>query len=198
MVKKVDITGLQFNLLTAIKNTEKRTKNRVLIWLFLCKCGKYCEKNVSSVKSGATKSCGCLYKNRGIAQTQLALKKVKGEAGLGLLHSDMRYSSKRRGIEYLLTKAELKEITSKDCYYCGKVPHKIKKVNRAKWGKLETQEHGKYVYNPIDRIDSEKPYVYDNCVPCCSICNFMKHTLKLNDFKNHMIKILKYKNWNST
>lgn len=54
------ITGQKFGKLTALKPTDKRTKDRSIIWLCQCDCGK--EKLVSSTKliSGDLISCGCL------------------------------------------------------------------------------------------------------------------------------------------
>ena len=46
--------------------------------------------------------------------------------------------------------------------------------------------------NGIDRIDSSKGYSVDNCVPCCAKCNYAKHDLSIDDFKNHIEKIYKH------
>ncbi len=43
--------------------------------------------------------------------------------------------------------------------------------------------------NGVDRIDSKKGYVTDNCVPCCSPCNLMKFTHNLDFFISHVLKI---------
>ena len=34
----------------------------------------------------------------------------------------------------------------------------------------------------IDRIDSSKAYTSSNCVSCCKSCNFMKNTMRYDDF----------------
>lgn len=51
------------------------------------------------------------------------------------------------------------------------------------------------VYNGIDRVDNSKGYIKGNCVSCCSICNTMKLSLNLEDFKEHINKI--YKKFNT-
>lgn len=53
-----DITNKQFGKLTAIK--YEYTKNKKPYWLCRCECGKNKIIAYSSLKSGATKSCGCL------------------------------------------------------------------------------------------------------------------------------------------
>jgi hypothetical protein len=51
-------------------------------------------------------------------------------------------------------------------------------------------EHINY-HNGIDRVDNDKGYISDNCVPCCWKCNNMKNTMKQKDFINHIISIYK-------
>lgn len=45
----------------------------------------------------------------------------------------------------------------------------------------------------IDRVDSDKPYEIDNCVPCCTKCNFMKQAHSVEDFLNHVEAIYKFR-----
>ena len=58
-MKKADITGQKFNMLTAIKPTEKRCSEGIL-WLCKCDCGNECYVSAKSLRNGNTKSCGCL------------------------------------------------------------------------------------------------------------------------------------------
>ena len=51
---------------------------------------------------------------------------------------------------------------------------------------------GTYIYNGIDRIDSNIGYEPDNCVTCCVICNRMKNKYSKNAFLLHVSKITKY------
>jgi len=183
VAKKIDYTDLKFNYLTGFFDTGKKHTNGQSIWAFICDCGNVKNLPASSVKFGSIKSCGCKqHVNKGIRQTEKALKKPPGQAGLELLHSDMKYSCKKRKISYNLSIKQLKQITSQNCFYCNASPSQIKMVNRSKWGKEETQLHGKYIYNGIDRLDSNVGYIFNNCVPCCSTCNFMKHKLGLDEF----------------
>ena len=59
----VDITGKKFGRLTVLEKTEKRTKNRSIIWKCQCDCGCICEVSRDSLMQG-TKSCGCLQKEK--------------------------------------------------------------------------------------------------------------------------------------
>jgi hypothetical protein len=39
-----------------------------------------------------------------------------------------------------------------------------------------------YVYNGLDRKNSQKGYTIRNVVPCCGVCNHAKHTMNYKDF----------------
>lgn len=41
----------------------------------------------------------------------------------------------------------------------------------------------------VDRSNNDIGYTYENCVACCSTCNYMKGELNMNDFLNHVKKI---------
>lgn len=59
MGKVQDISGLKFNRLTAIEYNPETKK-----WKCLCECGNFKEIQASNLKNGATKSCGCLHKEK--------------------------------------------------------------------------------------------------------------------------------------
>ncbi len=66
--KAIDLTGRRFGRLLAIRATGER-RGGGLVWLCICKCG--CETKVRSycLRSGGTKSCGCLQQeNRKISR----------------------------------------------------------------------------------------------------------------------------------
>lgn len=55
----VDLTGQQFGRLTAMSRAED-SKGGKTRWLCKCQCGNECVVHASSLRSGNTKSCGCL------------------------------------------------------------------------------------------------------------------------------------------
>lgn len=48
----------------------------------------------------------------------------------------------------------------------------------------------KIAYNGIDRVDPTKGYIIDNCVPCCTTCNYMKRILQRDEFLDHVKKYM--------
>lgn len=55
--------GKKYGQLTALRETDERYGG-CKVWEFLCDCGKTKHISMSAVKSGNTKSCGCLKKER--------------------------------------------------------------------------------------------------------------------------------------
>lgn len=128
------------------------------------------------LKNNETKSCGC--KRQEFARE--AGKKEYGQAAFNDTYNSYKQGAKSRGISFNLTKEEFKNLSSKNCNYCGVVPSQIKKVKG---------DNGDFIYNGIDRIDSSKGYIEGNCITCCGTCNYMKRTHSIEDFANHIIKL---------
>lgn len=162
--KVMDLTGKKFGKSTIIKRSYPN-KNGHLMWLCKCDCGteKIIEGN--HLRSGHTKSCGCLQ----------SLQKLTPElASMRQLINGYKKGAKKRGYSYELTEEQFAELTQKNCYYCGAKPK---------------GHYGKYIYSGIDRIDNDKGYVMDNVVPCCKFCNRKKSNLTLQEFKNWIKKV---------
>ena len=62
-----DLTGMTFGRLKVLKRLPDRilkSNKKVTLWLCLCDCGNTKEVQGSNLKSGKTKSCGCLQKEK--------------------------------------------------------------------------------------------------------------------------------------
>ena len=57
-----DLTGKIFGRWTVLNKTEKRTKNRIIIYHCKCKCGNEKDVDAYTLTSGQSQSCGCLQK----------------------------------------------------------------------------------------------------------------------------------------
>jgi len=79
-------------------------------------------------------------------------------------------SAKARNIEFNLSEEQFKSFWQKPCNYC----------------------HSEIETIGIDRVDSSGSYEMDNCVPCCSYCNYMKNDLSTEAFFSHICKIQQF------
>ena len=111
------------------------------------------------------------------------------------LYNRYKSGAFHRKHEFLLSLDEFKKLIFNNCYYCGCSP-KISS-NNIIIGRGNISEPPLY-YNGIDRLDSLKDYSTDNCVSCCSTCNYMKHTLTVSEFIKHINKIFIYFKQGST
>lgn len=135
----------------------------------------------SNSKKQSRKSCGC---TKSFVNGINAQSRRKPESVYRYIYDQYQSSAKSRNINFNLTKKQHLEIVKQNCYYCGSEPE-IKQPHRGK---------GRYVgvpvsYNGIDRIDSNVGYEIDNCVSCCTKCNYMKSDMEVSSFTEHILRI---------
>ncbi len=79
-----------------------------------------------------------------------------------------KHRAKSADIEFNLTKKEFLTFWQNPCTYCGDIIETI----------------------GLDRIDSNQGYILNNIVPCCTICNKIKYTENVIDFKSRIQRII--------
>jgi hypothetical protein len=79
---------------------------------------------------------------------------------VGYMFIRARSQARGRGLDFTITKADFIRLRNQECFYCGKKSSK----------------------NGIDRKDSKKGYLIDNCVSSCRQCNTAKMALSVEDF----------------
>lgn len=131
---------------------------------FQCDCGKIITARLWGVKTGHTKSCGCLQLEK-LCIAQTAHKKAYGEAGKNYVLYQIKRGATSRGLEFSLTDDQVYELSQSNCYYCGAPPSMRRNTKT---------QNGVYIYNGLDRVDNSKGYTLDNVVTCCITCNRMK------------------------
>ena len=176
-----DMSGQKFGRLTVIRFTHiDKAGNRR--WECLCECGKISNTTTGSLIKGHSKSCGCLRTERIIASTT-----VPDAAFRGLLQGYKAHAEERK-LAWELTDEEFRELTSSPCHYTGRPPSQVfvsshSHYRRRKYG-LPPNPNGTYVYNGVDRLDSEVGYTLENCVPACKDANLAKQSLSKEEFIN--------------
>lgn len=169
--------GQKFNYLTILSFSHYDKHHRKH---FLCKCDCGNEKTIqiSLLKSGNTKSCGCYAKSvRGI------LSRLPDNAGV-INHLILQYKrhAKNRNIDFNLSFEQFKNIISQNCEYCGSPPSNNK----------ITKNCSGFLYSGIDRVNSNIGYNVSNCVPSCKTCNLAKRDLTKEDFLSWISRVFIY------
>jgi len=168
-----NLLGETFGNLTVF-DFEINSKHN-LIWLSTCSCGnsKIVRCVGASLKNGDFKSCGCVRRKR------LGF----GESAFNRVYDTYKRRALQKNRSFELSKEEFKNLTSKNCYYCGIEPQQI--AVSAKRG------YGNYIYNGIDRVNSEVGYEDGNVVPCCGQCNVAKNNYSQMDFYKWITRVYK-------
>lgn len=123
-------------------------------------------------------SCGCETYDKVCYTRGLSI----GDSQFNALYSSYKSNAKRKNLSFLLSKEVFRFITLRNCYYCGKPPSEVFRKSGLK---------GVFVYNGVDRKDSMCGYTYENCLPCCTDCNYMKSNIHHDQFLDKINMIYK-------
>ena len=164
MASLIDETGNTYHRLTAISRSENDRQGQAH-WLCRCVCGKELTIAGRTLRSGHTKSCGCLKHDLNSLSDGVAARNK-------LLYVYKR-NARTRGYSWELTDEQFDSITSMQCHYCGIEPMQVQEPEG---------DTGVYIYNGIDRKDNSKGYVIDNVIPCCGRCNTAKMSMDYEQF----------------
>lgn len=182
--KKEVKVGDKFGRLEVIKFVGK-DKNYHKFWICRCACGNTKIINGSNLLNGQTKSCGCLLREKSKENLKMANSArtlPEGEAMFNRLYSRMKKGAEERNLEWALSKGEVKKLISQPCFYCGALPSNHEETKRLGL-------NGDFFSNGLDRLDNNKGYLLSNVVPCCKICNFMKGSMNISEFKDFIIRV---------
>lgn len=174
-MKLVDLTNERFGRLVVQHRAVHTTDKKNTYWLCKCDCGNVIVASAPNLKSGKSKSCGCLWLE--------IMQKPSGIAGFNRLYDHYKRGAVDRDLNFLLTKDEFKVLTQLPCHYCGILPQQ----------KTRGKEHSVYTYNGIDRKYSDIGYVLENCVSCCFFCNRAKNNMNYEEFIIYLQRITNYR-----
>lgn len=105
-------------------------------------------------------------------------RRPEQEAGLRVHYCQYKSSDNAKDLGFSLTYEQFCSIVSLPCYYCG-VEYELRPVRK----NITLRSNG------VDRQDNLIGYHFDNCVPCCTICNKAKRNLSLDDFRDWMKRL---------
>jgi hypothetical protein len=87
-------------------------------------------------------------------------------------------------------------MSQEKCHYCNDDPDNKANVQKScKAASEYAKTEGDFLYNGLDRLNSDLLHDFNNVVTCCFKCNAAKHNLTLDEFDewiirtyNHMFK----------
>lgn len=166
----------------ALSWTSTKKKRCRIRWVCACDCGRTASISAYNLRSGNTKSCGCLIAEKLSDRNRSRAVSVGPnlELAVRVLYDVYVRAAQRRGYEFSIGFDRFVKITSLPCDYCGTPPSNF---HRVKTSRASPNYGSGVVYSGIDRRDNSVGYTPENSAPCCSVCNRAKHTLGLADFK---------------
>lgn len=167
----IDLAGKKFGRLIVLEHMPGLYHGQAL-WLCKCVCGKTKTVNAYSLRRNRTQSCGCLVR-------ELGVRNVKKDVPFNTVWRAYHCSAKAKKRVFKLSRKDFRTLLSSPCFYCGAAPARESK----------SQAGNILLYNGIDRINSKKGYEKENCVSCCTSCNFLKKDIPIVDFI-HRIRLI--------
>lgn len=185
MITARDWTGLKFGRLTFTKPAGRNSQNRI-IWEAQCECGNTHTLEPGRAKNGSIQSCGCFHQEL-MRNNSYAQEGRKHEPRISTAKTVWRNTYSDGDIKF----EEFLELSQLNCHYCNSPPSNS--TNRIVKGSSWFQrELGTFIYNGLDRIDSNKKHTLDNVVSCCWLCNEMKKNRSYQSFMDHIKRIYEY------
>jgi hypothetical protein len=173
--RTTNLIGSRSGNLVVIKKLHKNT-SREQYWLCQCDCGNTKEALGKNIQRKSTTHCGCLTaENIGKGH-----RLENNLAGWNKLFDGYKRNASSKNLEFTLNKEEFLLFCKDKCFYCGDEPKRQLKLHNS------TNE---IYFNGIDRKDNTLGYILNNCVTCCTLCNYMKREMNYEDFIIHMTKI---------
>lgn len=177
--RKLIPIGTRFGRLVVVGQAEDIGKLKTTAYKCKCDCGNTIIVKASSLRRGQRfcRNCSC--------------KLPKGEAGFNALFKRYKHDAKDRGYVFELAEDEFRKLVTSHCAYCGTLPYSIHRVNHAYYGGAGA--HGDFVYNGVDRMNSDLGYTSDNVVSCCKRCNWAKRDMSYDEFMDWLDQVAEFR-----
>jgi hypothetical protein len=165
-----DLTGKRFGRWVVLSLSRVEV---YAYWSCQCDCGTIKEVLGKSLTGRVSQSCGCLQVEK--------CRKKSGYASQTYTYILYKHNSaKRRGLVWAVSREQFNKLTQQPCHYCDSPPSNHTKAKNG---------NGDFVYNGLDRKDSNLGYTVDNVVPCCKICQRAKMDMPYDGFMTYLRRL---------
>ena len=173
----------------SLKPGDKRNNLTVISykngkWICHCICGNVTEVPTYHLNNNNTKSCGCIKVE---VSSKKAYKLIEGRrmytpyiSSARRVWKNMYRRNKNDDIDF----DTFFKYSQQNCFYCGIAPsNKYNHFNAvSSRGSQKAKNEGEFIYNGIDRINSDGYHTADNIATCCYLCNRSKNDRSINEF----------------
>lgn len=162
-MKLIDITGQTFGRLKVLKKGPF-AKNGGSLWVCACECGETAVINSSNLRSGSTRSCGCLAlewascmgSNKEFVAKRISKTTRHGHKRVGRASAEYKTWLRMKARCYTPSNKDYKNWGERGIKVCDRWLHSFESF-LADMGNKPTPEH------QIDRLNSNSDYSIQNC-----------------------------------
>lgn len=176
--KLKDLVGQKFGMLTVVSKIGSKNwksgSHKGTVWLCKCDCGSIKEYETSRLTSGRVKSCGCYFNSDKFIENHSKWNKC-GDIYQSWWNTRER-DAKKRGYEFNIDIKYGWDLFIKQNRKCALSGIEIQ------FSKTLSKKDRYDITASLDRINNDKGYIIDNVQWVDKRINFMKHTLKQEEF----------------
>lgn len=179
----LDLLGRRYGKLTIKEFLGVRGKSNHITWMCLCDCGNTRIVRATKLVCGNVFSCAKCAKREGNIIGADKRRRPIQSILLNTIKYNYMSTAKKKGHHFSLSSNEVHQMITSKCWYCGVPPSTI----------FTTKSHrDRILYNGMDRVDNTKGYFKKNTVPCCSVCNFAKRDMALEQFLQWVYRVSRH------
>lgn len=177
------LSVFKYNTLDRVDSSLGHTIDNVVPACLTCNCAKL-DRSLESFKQSIHD-----LKNH----VRLEIKQYR-ELSLTINISPLKEKYYKKSVEGIyeltyndgnLSLEQFYQLSQLECYYCGAFPMNRRKIYQKN---IEYKLRENFLYNGLDRIDSNLTHNYDNVVPCCKHCNYAKNNMTLQQFDDWIMR----------
>lgn len=183
----IDLTNKKFGKLLVVKELKERGNRGQIKWECQCNCGNKHITSGESLRSGKSKSCGCLRKEAPYNKQKDREKAIWKQ----IYNSTVIKRNKKWKIKGDISLEDFIFFSKEPCYYCG-LEWSNTAQDRRGWNKNNPVSDTIVRFNGIDRFDSSKGYWKNNVETCCKYCNVAKNTMSEKEFYKFILRVYEH------
>lgn len=140
-------------------------------WKCKCNCGEVFYTRTNKIESRK----GCIHCTASIVSANKH-PDIEHYSYKKRVYKDYKKGAEKRNLIFNLSFESFLSLISSNCYFCDSPPQEVSSPYLSRIGE-PLQRNG------IDRLNPSKGYFSDNVVACCSKCNYAKHEMSVDEFK---------------
>lgn len=171
---------------------DRSRANDKIKYKCICDCGNLHIVSGDSLRSGRSKSCGCL-KREFVEKNKFQRIEDREYALLRVQYSHLKRRNKLKEFgDNIIDFDTFVKLSKSPCYYCGLTSSRVIEDRISETKKNKKVSSYILKINGIDRLNNNIGYIDGNVVTCCKYCNSAKGVMSKEEFLDWVNRIYNY------